>query len=55
MVSAKTVAPEGVSNVRFGSKADMCSAQAHDRFAPNATSNATYGNVRFGHKQTLFR
>src|SRR5262249_49685132 len=36
------------SNVRFGSNADMCSAKQVVRFAPNATLNATYGNVRLG-------
>ena len=34
MVPAKTVAPEGVVNVRFGSKADICSAKRYVRFAP---------------------
>jgi len=33
-----------IFNVRFGSKADICGAQAHVRFTPKATSNATEWN-----------
>jgi hypothetical protein len=36
MVPEKTVRLKAVINVRFGSEADMCSAQAHVRFTPNS-------------------
>jgi hypothetical protein len=38
MLKALCVAapPSDARNVRFGSKADMCSAQAHVRFTPNS-------------------
>jgi F-type H+-transporting ATPase subunit a len=36
------------SNVRFGSKADMCSAQAHVRFAPNSDIDCVFRHVCFG-------
>jgi len=31
-----SIHPDEVAHVRFGSKADMCSAQAHVRFTPNS-------------------
>src|SRR5262245_6198910 len=35
------------------SNADICSAQAHVRFTPKATSNATHGMSAKGQKRTL--
>jgi hypothetical protein len=32
IVTVKTAAPEGAIDVRFGSKADICSAKGHVRF-----------------------
>jgi len=36
MVTAQATALEGPANVRFGSKADMCSAKRHVRFTPES-------------------
>jgi hypothetical protein len=36
IVPAKASAPEGVADVRFGSKADMCAAKRHVCFTPNS-------------------
>src|SRR5262249_37641814 len=36
IVTIKSIAPEGVTDVRFGSEAYMCSAQAHVRFTPKS-------------------
>src|SRR5262245_12482156 len=50
MVSTRTSTPEGVErdagHVRFGSKADMCGAKGHVRFAPNSDRES-------GHPQTV--
>jgi hypothetical protein len=50
-VPAQTSTPEGVgvtpADVRFGSKADMCSASAHVRFAPNSDIDCVLRRVRF--------
>jgi hypothetical protein len=35
-------------NVRFGSKADMCSAKRHVRFTPNNDIDCVFRHVRFG-------
>jgi len=32
----------GLRNVRFGSKADICSAQAHVRFTPNSDRESEF-------------
>jgi hypothetical protein len=52
MVSTRTSTLEGVErdagHVRFGSKADMCSAQAHVRFTPKADMCGATRDVRFG-------
>jgi hypothetical protein len=32
----QTLVFEGLTDVRFGSKADICSAQSHVRFTPNS-------------------
>jgi len=37
-------------NVRFGSKADICSAKRHVRFTPKADMCSALGDVRFGPK-----
>ncbi|MGC2338738.1 MAG: hypothetical protein WA625_23700, partial [Pseudolabrys sp.] len=34
-------------NVRFGSKAEMCSAKRHVRFAPKADMSSAARDVRF--------
>src|SRR5262249_31078613 len=36
------------SDVRFGSKADICSAPAHVRFTPNNDLDCVFRHVRFG-------
>ena len=36
MVPANSCALEGVAHVRFGSKADTCSAKRHVRFTPES-------------------
>src|SRR5262245_13010386 len=38
------------SNVRFGSKADICSATRHVRFTPNSDIDCVSRHVRFGSK-----
>src|SRR5262245_19159572 len=43
---------EWATDVHFGSKADICAAKSHVRFAP-ATSNATYGMSAKRQKRTL--
>src|SRR5262245_44286394 len=37
-------------DVRFGSKADMCTAPAHVRFTPNSDIDCVFRHVRFGPK-----
>ena len=45
-------------HVRFGSKADMCSAKRHVRFTPESghgsgiPNNKTFGPARVGHGRT---
>ena len=39
----------------LGQKQTYAVQQGMSALAPNATSNATYGNARFGHKQILLR
>ena len=46
MVLAKTSSLEGALDVRFGSKADMCSAQADVRFTPEADIRRGERHVR---------
>jgi hypothetical protein len=46
MLSIKTSRPEGIVYVRFGSKADMCSAIGHVRFTPNSDAECVHSNVR---------
>src|SRR5262249_47866071 len=45
----------GRPNVRFGSKADICTAPAHVRFTPNSDIDCVFRHVRFtpksGHVQ----
>src|SRR5262249_43800502 len=36
--------------VRFGSKADICSAKGHVRFTPNSDIDCVFRHVRFGPK-----
>src|SRR5262245_30081069 len=44
------------ADVRFGSKADMCGARSHVRFAPESDIKCDiYGNVRFGPKADIVR
>jgi hypothetical protein len=43
--SIRTLSDEG-GNVRFGSKADMCSAQAHVRFTPESGHRAGVMMIR---------
>src|SRR5262245_51670974 len=38
----------GLTDVRFGSKADMCSAKGHVRFTPKSDIKCDMWNVRFG-------
>jgi len=38
----------GAADVRFGSKADMCSAIGHVRFAPNSDIDCVFRNVSLG-------
>ena len=45
MLEPERVVVKGKPNVRFGSKADMCSAQAHVRFTPIATAKADFQPV----------
>src|SRR5262249_23693163 len=40
------VTRETKSNVRFGSKADICSAKRHVRFTPNSDINCVFRHVR---------
>jgi hypothetical protein len=35
------------AHVRFGSKADMCSARAHVRFSPNSDRKSGHRRTRF--------
>jgi hypothetical protein len=35
-------------NVRFGSKADMCSAKGHVRFTPKSDRDCVFRHVRYG-------
>jgi hypothetical protein len=35
-----------LSYVRFGSKADMCSAKGHVRFTPESDAECVHSNVR---------
>ena len=37
----------GAADVRFGSKADMCSAIGHVHFAPNSDIDCVFRNVSF--------
>src|SRR5262249_52967536 len=41
------------SDVRFGSKADMCNANRHVRFTPKSDIKCDTGNVRFGPKADI--
>src|SRR5262245_27478818 len=41
------------ADVRFGSKADICSAQAHVRFTPNSDIDCVFRHVRFGPKADI--
>src|SRR5262249_49634864 len=43
------------ANVRFGSKADMCSAIAHVRFTPNSDIDCVFRYVRFGPQADMLR
>src|SRR5262245_18259038 len=43
IVTVQIVTLEGLAHVRFGSKADMCTARSHVRFPPIATSIAFFG------------
>ena len=48
IVAAQTsTAKRGSANVRFGSKADMCSAKGHVCFSPEADMCRALANVRF--------
>src|SRR5262249_8133477 len=38
----------GAEDVRFGSKADMCTAPAHVRFTPNSDIDCVFRHDRFG-------
>jgi hypothetical protein len=40
-------------HVRFGSKADICSAKRHVRFTPNSDINCVFRHVRFGPKADI--
>jgi len=40
-------------HVRFGSKADICSAQGHVRFTPNSDIDCVFRHVALGQKRTL--
>jgi hypothetical protein len=48
IVAAQTCTGEGPVNVRFGSKADICSAAAHVRFTPNSDIDCVFRHVCFG-------
>ena len=49
IVAVQTRPGKGQTDVRFGSKADMCDAQAHVRFTPNSDreSGPPQSHVRF--------
>ena len=40
-------------HVRFGSKADMCSAKRHVRFTPNSDIDCVFQHVCFGPKADI--
>src|SRR5262249_55760329 len=50
IVTIQTRLVKGWPNVRFGSKADICSAQRHVRFTPESDINCVERHVRFGPK-----
>ena len=46
--TASPVSKEVQANVRFGSKADMCSPKGHVRFTPESDAESAHSNVRYG-------
>src|SRR5262249_3142115 len=46
-IAAKAGAFDGSSNVRFGSKADMCSAKRHVRFTPKSDIKCDIWKFRY--------
>jgi hypothetical protein len=40
-------------DVRFGSKADICTAKRHVRFTPNSDIDCVFRHVRFGPKADI--
>ena len=46
IVAVLTSAVKGLPHVRFGSKADMCSAKRHVRFTPESDAKCVHSNVR---------
>ncbi|MFZ0404071.1 MAG: hypothetical protein WAL03_23625, partial [Pseudolabrys sp.] len=46
IVPAQTSYGQGVANVRFGSKADMCSAKRNVRFPPESRHEVNAANVK---------